>query len=132
MRSLSNQRQHDTMVPALFQDLLAKGYEKVASDQGAEFTVARPEKLYSERAEMFFCPDVCAEKDGNTVYFEVETEDSIGSAITRAEIECFLAHAQKNRGYFYLVVPQPVKEKAASLLREFDHKDNHRAFVLTL
>ena len=120
------------MVQALFLDLSAKGYDQVVSDHDAELAAASPEKLYSERAEMFFCPDICAEKEGVPVYFEVETEDTIDSAITWAELECFLAHAKKTRGYFYLVVPSPVREKAVSLLREFDNKDNHRAFVLTL
>ena len=120
------------MIQALFDDLCAKGYEQVSSAHGVMAAVATPEKLYSDKAEMFFCPDLCAQKEGVPVYFEVETEDSIDSAITRAEIECFLSHAKKTRGYFYLVVPVPVREKAASLLREFDNKDNHRAFVLTL
>jgi len=79
---------------------------------------------------MYFCPDICARKAGASVYFEVETEDSIETPIARVELECFLSHAKKIEGYFYLVVPSAIKEKATSLLRGIDDKDPHRAFVL--
>lgn len=79
---------------------------------------------------MFFCPDICAKKAGTSIYFEVETEDSIDAAATRVEIACFLAHARKIQGYFYLVVPSAIKEKAFSLLKKIDDKDIRRAFVL--
>ena len=88
------------------------------------------EKLYSEQAEMYFCPDICARKAGVPIYFEVETEDSLDSSVTRVEIECFLSHAKKAQGYFYLVVPDAIKGKAASLLRAIYDKDIRRAFVL--
>jgi len=120
------------MVQNLFLDLCAKGYEQVSSTHAVMAEAAKPQKFYSETAEMFFCPDVSAEKEGVPVYFEVETEDSLDSAMTRAEIECFLSHAKKVGAYFYLVVPLPVRERAVSLLREFENKDNHRVFVLTL
>ena len=52
------------MIQALFDDLCAKGYEQVSSAHGVMAAVATPEKLYSEKAEMFFCPDLCAQKKG--------------------------------------------------------------------
>lgn len=130
MRSSLSQKQHDVMVHRLFLDLCAKGYEDVIPAHGNMQAAAQGEKLYSEQAEMYFCPDICAKKAGTAVYFEVETEDSIDAPITRAELECFLSHARKMRGYFYLVVPCAIRDKATALLREIDDKDIRRAFVL--
>ena len=130
MRSPLNQKKHDAMVYRLSRDLCAKGYEDVSFSHGELAGVDQCEKIYSEQAEMFFCPDICAKKAGTPVYFEVETEDSIDASVTRVEIECFLAHAKKIQGYFYLVVPFVIKEKAISLLKEIDEKDIRRAFVL--
>jgi len=118
------------MVHRLFQDLCARGYEDVTSSHGETTGDGQCEKFYSEEAEGFFCPDICAKKAGASVYFEVETEDSIDAAVTRVEIACFLSHARKIQGYFYLVVPSAINEKAISLLKGIDDKDIHKAFVL--
>ena len=130
VRTFLSQKKHDEIVRQLFQDLCAKGYENVTPSHGEMTTAGRGEKLYSEQAEMYFCPDICARKAGAPIYFEVETEDSIDSSVTRVEIECFLSHAKKVQGYFYLVVPDAIKGKAASLLQAIDDKDVRRAFVL--
>ncbi len=118
------------MVQQLFQDLCAKGYEDVTSSHGEMAGVGQCERLYSEQTKMFFCPDICAKKAGTPVYFEVETEDSIDTSLTKLEIECFLSYAKKVHGYFYLVVPDKIKEEATSLLRSIDDKDAQRVFVL--
>jgi 5-formaminoimidazole-4-carboxamide-1-beta-D-ribofuranosyl 5'-monophosphate synthetase len=47
-------------------------------------------------------------------------------------MECFLSQAKNIKGYFYLVVPEAVREKATGLLREINEKDIHKSFVLTV
>lgn len=132
LRSPANQQVHDQMVCQLFNELDRKGYERISPAHGKRSVEGDAEKVYSERAEMFFSPDIYAEKDGIAYYFEVETEDSILSAITRVEIECFLSRAKSVGGYFYLVVPEAAREKAAGLLRGIEEKNVHKAFILTV
>ena len=131
-RSAASQKIHDQMVSELFRELCKKGYERVSPAHGEGVDSGNIEKVYSEKAEMFFCPDIYAEKNGIAYYFEVETEDSIHSAVTKVEVECFLSQAKNIEGYFYLVVPEAAREKATGLLREIEEKDIHKSFILTV
>jgi hypothetical protein len=132
LRNAASQQFHDQMVCQLFNELDRKGYERISPAHGKCSAEGEAEKVYSEKAEMFFSPDIYAEKDGVAYYFEVETEDSLLSAVTRVEIECFLARAKSVGGYFYLVVPEGAREKAAGLLRGIEEKNVHKAFILTV
>lgn len=131
-RNIANQEIHDKIISHLFKELCTKGYENVFASHIELPEDKIPKIIFSENSKMTFCPDLYAEKDGALYLFEVETEDSIGWSLTKAEFECFAQHAKKCEGYFYVVVPEMIREKAESILNEIDLRNRRKTFILTV
>lgn len=131
-RSKSSQKCHDKIIRRLFNDLCIKGYEGVLASHIELPEERKPEEIYNETSKMTFCPDISAEKDGILYFFEVETEDSIDLTLTKTEFECFAKYAKKCGGYFYIVVPEEIKEKATAILNAIDDKDGRKTFILSV
>jgi Holliday junction resolvase len=131
-RNTASQYKHDAIVRRLFDELFAKGYENVRAAHLELAEDSEPEKIYCEKAEIFFCPDLYAEKDGCIYFFEVETEDSIEFATTRAELECIAMYAKTRGGYFYVVVPEKIRETTKSILDTLAERDQRKTFILAV
>lgn len=132
LRNPTSQKHHDIIVKHLFDELCMKGYQGVLAAHLKLPSDRNPEKIYSDTSEMFFCPDLSAEKDGVKYFFEVETEETLELALTRAELNCFADYAKKCGGYFYLVVPEVIREKARVILNAIEDKDRRKAFILAV
>lgn len=132
MRDAISQKIHDAMISRLAGDLKQRGYGNLRADHIRGYIDARPERVYCQVAETWLCPDLTAEKDGRQVIFEVETEDSIDSPVTKREISTFAAHAAENDCLFYLVVPDNEENRAQALLQGLGKVNPRKAFVLGL
>lgn len=131
-RNINSQKIHNKMIRRLFDELCSKNYEGILVSHIEIPDVGKPQAIYSEKSKMRFCPDIYAVKDGILYLFEVETKDSIGWSLTKTELECFAAYVKKCGGYFYLVVPVRIKEKAEELLNAIEEKDSHKTYVLAI
>jgi hypothetical protein len=131
-RNTASQSRHDAIVRRFFDELCAKGYENVRAAHLELAEGREPEKIYCEKAEIYFCPDLSAEKDEVSYFFEVETEDSIEYATTRAELECIAMYAKIHGGYFYVVVPETIRETTKAILDSIAERDQRNTFILTV
>ena len=132
IRSPENQLAHDRMILELVNNLIGKGYQEIRAAMLPEFTDLRPEKVYSEEAEMFFTPDVTALHNGRLMIFEVETVDSILTPSTQAELRTLATYASENQGTFYLVMSEDDRDLATATLNEIDDRDMRSSFTISL
>jgi len=130
IRSPENQAAHDAMIRRLVDNLIGKGYREVRAVMLPEFAELRPVKIYSDEAEMFFCPDVTAEHNGHMMIFEVETVDSILAPSTHAELRAFAAYAANHQAAFYLVMSEQDRALADATLSGIESRDQRRSFTL--
>ena len=107
-------------------------YREVRAVLLPEFADLRPVKIYSEEAEMFFCPDVTAEHNGHIMIFEVETIDSILAPSTQAELCAFAAYAATHQAAFYLVMSEQDRTLADATLAGISNRDQRRSFTLAI
>lgn len=132
IRSPENQLAHDQLIRRLVDNLIGKGYQEIRATNLPEFCDLRPTKIFSDEAEMFFCPDVTALHNGQLMIFEVETADSILAPTTHAELRAFASYASDNRAAFYLVMSEQDRLLADATLAEIDARDLRRSFALSM
>ena len=132
LRSSENQVVHDELIRKLVDNLIGKGYQDIRAAVLPEFSEMRPEKIYSDEAEMYFSPDVMAYHNGHQMLFEVETVDSILAPSTRVELRTFASYAAEQKAAFYLVMPEQDKTLAHATLAEIENRDLRRSFALTI
>jgi hypothetical protein len=132
IRSPENQLAHDRMILELVNNLIGKGYQEIRAAILPEFTDLRPEKIYSDEAEMFFTPDVTALHNGRLMVFEVETVDSVLTPSTQAELRTLASFASENQGTFYLVMSEDDRDLATATLEEIDNRDMRSSFTISL
>ncbi len=130
MRSAASQNIHDAMIARLATDLKQREYQNLRADHVEEYREARPERIYCQAADAWLMPDLTADKAGERVIFEVETEDSIDSPVTAREVSTFAAYAAENGCYFYLVVPSAEESRAQDLLQDAEKANPRKTFVL--
>lgn len=132
MRDASSQAIHDDMIARLVEDLEQKGYTDIRADHIEDYEERRPEKIYSEMAEIFLTPDVTASRGDRCFFFEVETEDSLQVPMTREEIRTFAVNAAEHGCLLYLVVPSELQGTARTVLEGLEEKNHRQTFVLPL
>lgn len=132
MRDASSQAIHDHMIARLVEDLEQKGYTDIRADHIDGYEERRPEKVYSDAAEVFLTPDVTASRGDRCFLFEVETEDSLQVPMTREEIRTFAVNAAEHGCLLYLVVSSERQDAAHELLEGLEEKNHRLTFVLPL
>lgn len=103
------QAYHDTLVKQLAEHLICKKFRDVRADH-ADFP-DKPLLITALESESGHVPDVTA-VGIQPVLFEVETDDTIHTPLTRERWELFASYADRNMVEFWIVVPKGRKDEA--------------------
>lgn len=103
---------YDQIVHSVAGHLREQGFSSVrANSQG----FSPPVKVKWDEEDEGVVPDITGEHEGSVYVFEIETGDHLEAKKVEDRWRLLSAHAKRNHGRFYLVVP----EAKAAYLQEF-------------